>query len=107
MVRRFWVSFDLGLQGNYDSFYKWLDRQDYKDLGDRLGAKECGDNVATFVSDGSREMIAKQIKTILGPGRKARVYIITLKEGGRFFLGGRKLPPWKGYAEVEDSGEET
>jgi hypothetical protein len=38
-MTRYWLSFDLGLQGDYDSLYAWLDKQ---------GAQECGDSVATF-----------------------------------------------------------
>ena len=95
---RYWISFDLGLQGDYASLYAWLDKQ---------GAKECGDNVATLISDMSREQIAQRVTTLLSSERNPRVYIIDMKEGGKFFLGKRKFPPWKGYAEIEsDSGEE-
>ena len=34
-----WLSFDLGVNGDYDGMYTWLDA--YK-------AKECGDSMATF-----------------------------------------------------------
>lgn len=106
-MTRYWISFDLGLQGDYEQLYAWLDRQDYKERGDQRGANECGDNVATFVSDKSREQIEKELKTRLSGQRKPRIYIITTKDGGKFVFGKRKLPPWKGYAEVElDSGEE-
>jgi hypothetical protein len=97
-MSRYWISFDLGLQGNYESLYGWLDKQE---------AKECGDNLATFLSDQSREQIARQLSTLLRKERNPRLYIITMAEGGKFILGKRKFPPWKGYAEVElDSGAE-
>lgn len=105
-MARYWISFDLGLHGDYDQFYGWLDRQ---------GAKECGDSVATFVSDKTRDQITKEILTVLGKKVRniplaqvnPRIYIISLKEGGKFIFGKRKFPPWKGYAEVEvDSGDE-
>ena len=106
-MTRYWISFDLGLQGNYEDLYAWLDRQDYKDKGDRQGAKECGDNVATFVSDKSRNAIEKEVIANLGGQRNARIYIVTMAGGGKFVLGKRKFAPWKGYAEVaSDSGEE-
>jgi|SRR5580658_1352030 len=95
---RYWISFDLGLQGNYDPLYGWLDKQE---------AKECGDSVATFLSDQSRERIAKELSALLRKERNPRIYIISASEGGKFILGKRKFPPWKGYAEVElDSGVE-
>jgi hypothetical protein len=37
----FWLSFDLGLQGNYEKLYEWLDDSD---------SLECGESVATFVT---------------------------------------------------------
>ena len=106
-MARYWISFDLGLQGNYEQLYAWLDQQDYKTKGDRQGAKECGDNLATFVSSKSRSAIAKELKSRLSGQRNARVYIITMESGGKFFIGTRKFAPWKGYAEVgSDVGEE-
>jgi hypothetical protein len=95
---RYWISFDLGLQGNYEPLYGWLDRQE---------AKECGDNVATFVSDQSRDRIAHDLADILSTAGNPRVYLVSMNKGGKFILGKRKFAPWKGYAEVEvESGEE-
>jgi hypothetical protein len=53
---RYWLIYDLGLQGHYDELFAWLDQHK---------AKECGDNVATFVSNKSRQGIVKEIATIL------------------------------------------
>ena len=112
---RYWISFDLGLNGDYEPLYAWLDIQDYQERGDGQGAKECGDNLATFVSDKSREQIERELSTLLGKrARKIpaaqvnpRIYIISTKDGGKFILGKRKFAPWKGYAEVGvDSGDE-
>jgi hypothetical protein len=93
------MSFDLGLQGDYAPLFAWLDGHE---------AKECGDSMATFVADESRERIAKELSTLLQGERNARIYIISKARGGKFIFGKRKFPPWKGYAEVDaDSGEET
>jgi hypothetical protein len=99
-VPRFWLSFDLGLRGNYEELYQWLDA---------AGAHECGDNVATFVMNKTREQITAELSKILeknariyliGPGKKGRV-------AGRFVLGRRKKrPPWSGYAVAESEDEE-
>lgn len=94
---RYWVSFDLGLHGDYMELYEWLDRN---------GAKECGDSVATFVSNKTRAQIGGELSRIIGSEKKARVYIIR-KQGGRFILGKRKVAPWAGYSqEFVQSGEE-
>lgn len=94
---RYWLSFYLGLHGNYEELYEWLDAQD---------ARECGDSVASFVSEKTREMLADEIGQILGGNSKARVYLIALHEGGKFILGKRKPAPWEGYSRVSVESEE-
>jgi hypothetical protein len=75
---------------------------------DKQQAKECGENVATFRSEKSRDQIAKELRGILDLQRGPRIYIIGLQEGGRFFFGKRKVAPWAGYAQTSvDSDEET
>ena len=96
---RYWLSFDLGLRGDYQPLYAWLDQQE---------AKECGEGVATFCSNMSRDEIADKLSELFDDEKNARVYIITKALGGRFILGKRKSPPWKGYGEVEsDTGDEN
>ncbi len=92
---RYWLSFDLGLQGNYEALYVWLDN---------LRAKECGDGVATFESEKTREQLADELSEILE--KKARIYIINMKQGGKFILGKRKVAPWLGFAESTLETEE-
>lgn len=95
-MQRYWLSFDLGLRGRYEELYEWLDS---------MGAKECGDSVATFRSDKTREQIAQELSHLLD--KNSRIYIISLDHGGKFILGKRKVAPWAGYAErVVESEEE-
>jgi hypothetical protein len=42
MKKRFWLSYDLGIDGDYDGLYGWLDR---------IKAIECGDGLASFALD--------------------------------------------------------
>jgi hypothetical protein len=86
---RYWVSFDFGLGANYREFYEWLDARD---------ASECGVGVATFISSHSRDEVAAEIKQALRHQIRPRVYLISMKHGGRFVLGGRKASPWTGFA---------
>jgi hypothetical protein len=96
--KRYWLSFDLGLSGDYTSLYAWLDRQQ---------AKECGDGVATFTSDKSRKKIKSELGNLLKVRTNPRIYLISMHEGGRFIFGKRKVAPWTGYAQTSmDSGEE-
>jgi hypothetical protein len=97
-MTRYWLSFDLGLQGDYDSLYVWLDKH---------SAQECGDSVATFKSNKTREQIASELKELFDDKRKPRIYLI-MRRGGKFLLGKRKRSPWTGYADVSvASGEDV
>jgi hypothetical protein len=95
---RYWLSFDLGLHGDYDALYGWLDK---------LGALECGDSMATFKSEKSRSQLARELKTLLDEKKNPRIYIVSKNTGGKFVLGRRKArSPWTGYAEISVSGGE-
>ena len=91
---RYWFSFDLGLRGNYEQLYEWLDNME---------AKECGDSMATFVTEKTRAKIVEELSEFLD--EKARVYI-TDRHGGKFIFGKRKRASWAGYGgplfEVEE-----
>jgi hypothetical protein len=87
---RYWLSADLGLMGNYSRVYEWLDS---------LGAEECGPGLATITSTKTRDQLAAEIRRILKGAPRARVYIISMKQGGRFVVGGRKAAAWEGFAE--------
>lgn len=86
---RYWISFDLGLMGNYSRVYEWLDS---------LGAEECGPGVATITSSKTRDQLGLEIQRILKGAPRARAYVISMKQGGRFLVGGRKAAPWEGFA---------
>jgi hypothetical protein len=92
---RFWLSYDLGLRGNYEDLYEWLDRHE---------ARECGDSLATFVSSKTRMQLREEI--LMVPGMKvARLYLIGLNDSGGFIAGKRKVAPWTGYATSVESSE--
>lgn len=100
MAFRCWVSFDLGLRGEYDTVYQWLDE---------LNAKECGDSVATFVTDKTVDEISDEVSHMVGD-EKVRIYVIGRKADdsltGRFAVGHRKQAPWSGYAHREGEVDE-
>ena len=102
MRRRVWMSYDLGVQGNYTGLYAWLDRR---------GALECGDSTAVFFYEHAtsiKDEIASDMEGILGKDRRARIYIVYYDEDkghvtGAFVLNGRKAAPWVGFGT--DGGE--
>lgn len=110
MVKRFWLSYDLGIDGDYDGMYTWLDGNE---------AVECGDSVASFELEIGTAEPAKAVSAALKKHkvalrRKDRVYLIWRRDSGavtgRFIAGTRRRAPWSGYAveaseETEDAAE--
>jgi hypothetical protein len=99
-MSRFWLSYDLGLRGDYQPLYQWLDEKH---------AEECGDSVATFVTEESREDVAKSLKRIAKSG--GRFYLIGRNQKGKFiggFVAGRRIVPasWAGAAGSGVDAEE-
>ncbi len=106
MKRLIWISYDLGVRGDYQGMYAWLDAHE---------AKECGDSLAVLSFDVNSDII-KELKADLGAAlttdKRTRVYVIhqdpvTKKMKGTFLFGGRKAAPWTGYAggvSEEDEG---
>lgn len=91
-----WISYDLGVDGDYEGLYHWLDTQD---------AKECGDSAAFFQFKHGREILddlRKALKRAIKMRPKDRIYVIyPAADGGykgRFLFGTRKRSAWEGYA---------
>ena len=90
-----WISYDLGVRGDYGGLYAWLDQH---------GAKECGDSLA-LLSYEYFGVLLDSLKQDLGDAvetnKRTRMYVIyrddkTKKMKGHFLFGGRKAPPWTG-----------
>lgn len=100
--KSFWMSYDLGLKGDYTGLYTFLDS---------LDAKECGDSIAFFQKDfGDKfiEALKKEIEKYVKISKTDRIYVIysdskTKKSKGKFLYGGRKRAPWEGYATKSTS----
>ncbi len=96
--KAFWLSYDLGLKGDYNSLYTWLDNQE---------AKECGDSIAFFnfkFKNNFIEEISNSLKESLDIRKTDRFYLIYLdsddnnKIKGKFLFGNRKRAPWEGFS---------
>jgi hypothetical protein len=104
METTIWLSFDLGLKGDYEGMYAWLDAHH---------AEECGDSVAVLKWTSSAALLEElkaDIKANVNLDNKARLYVIRMadkKMRGTFLFGNRKKAPWTGYApsdaNVDDS----
>lgn len=98
--RSIWLSYDLGLQGDYASLYQWLDAH---------GAKECGDSMALVnveCGDSLKDYLKEDLGRSINIDKKTRIYIVyrdkdTGKNKGVFLFGGRREAPWTGYSSSE------
>lgn len=104
MKKFVWVSFDLGIRGDYEGIYEFLDAHK---------AKECGDKLAAFNFESKHDLIGdltKELKKSVNLDKRSRVYMIYLgddqKLKGRFLFGSRKSPPWAGHAPSHDEEED-
>lgn len=109
MKKSVWISYDLGVKGDYEGLYSWLDDHD---------AIECGNSVAfvRFEIKSESELLQKLKKDLearisFKPGD--RIYVVRNEKEksartakGSFLIGKRKSSPWEGYgSKVDDSIE--
>ena len=104
MISTIWLSYDLGVNGDYEGLYSWLDNNN---------AKECGSNVAymKYEHDGDLfEELKTDIAQKVDLNRRSRLYVVFRekdKNRGRFLNGQRKSPPWTGFgSNSEDELDE-
>ena len=96
-----WISFDLGVRGDYEGIYEFLDEND---------ARECGDSVAFLnysFTDDLVEELGEDLKQFIEPDKRTRIYVMwqdpsKKKMKGRFVFGRRKKPRWSGYGGSDD-----
>jgi hypothetical protein len=106
MTKTVWVSFDLGVSGDYEGMYAWLDNR---------AGKECGDSLAVIQFEPQRDLVS-ELKNDLGNSvelnKKSRIYIVYKSDDGKvkgtFLYGTRRQAPWTGYgASAEESSDES
>lgn len=96
-----WMSYDLGVRGDYPGLYKWLDIRK---------AKECGNSIAFFHyeydSDLDKEL-KKDLEENIEFKNGDRIYIVSeillnnkKRIRGKFIIGNRKASPWEGYSPI-------
>lgn len=111
---------DFAAGADFTRLFAWLDS---------MGAKECGEGVAAFRSDADRSSLENRLRSLVSPrgvrapnvGRRnrpdstdprARLYLVGQGDNGqgtigRFISGGRKRPPWDGWATNMEDIEES
>jgi hypothetical protein len=104
MRHRIWLSFDLGVRGDYEGMYEFLDAH---------GAKECGDSMGTFWYEYQGDLLKslmRDLKSAVATDKRSRVYVVYPrtdgKHTGKFVIGSRKAPPWAGHAQSTEDEED-
>lgn len=104
MKSTIWLSYDLGVRGDYDGMYSWLENH---------GAKECGSSVAFLKSYEFEDDLLECLKADIGEAvtldRRSRIYVIfhdrnNGRPRGRYVVGRRKAPPWTGFGDDPEEG---
>ena len=103
-TKTFWLSFDLGIRGDYNNLYKWLDKNE---------AIACGNNLAFikfhYQTADPKSELEKSLKDDVKFNQNDQIYLVWSddenKTKGRFIVGGRKPAPWKGY-HIEETTQE-
>jgi hypothetical protein len=94
MKEAVWISFDLGVSGDYEGLLAWFASHD---------AQECGDSLA-FISYAPKanlvDELGKEIKKAVEVNKRSRIYVICRAEDskvkGTFLFGNRRQAPWTG-----------
>lgn len=96
MHKALWLGFDLGVRGDYEGLYAWLDAHQAKDCGDSLAYLEYE------YSNALEDELTQELRAAVTVSKNTRIYVIWHDDDGRirgrFLLGGRKSAPWSGYA---------
>jgi hypothetical protein len=98
-----WLSFDLGIRGDFEGMYQFLGEHD---------AKECGDSMGAFWFEYKKDALAelkKKLEEAVSLDKRSRIYVIHHKGDkyvGKFIVGKRRSPPWSSYIPSPDQGED-
>lgn len=95
----FWIMFDLGVKGDYQNAYRWLDNHK---------AVECGNDLAavpdySYAEDFLKELTA-DLSSSINIEKKDKIYVIYKNESGqpvgKFIFGNRRFPRWAGCGDL-------
>jgi hypothetical protein len=105
MKQSVWLSYDLGVRGDYPGLYQWLDG---------LDAVECGNSMAFLKIDVTDEDLIEKLKSEINKNVEIkngeRFYVIYKRDdgscAGKYIFGNRKANPWEGYKQKPTSEDE-
>ena len=100
-----WISYNLGIKGDYTGLYQWLDTHN---------GMECGNGTAFIKYEYQKEFISElksDLKENVEIKGADRIYIVyndveNNKTVGKFLFGNRKAAPWTGFAPSNETTED-
>ena len=103
------LNYDLGLKGDYQSLYRFLDNHDALDCGNFNSALEIEVSKDDF--DVIVEEVTDSIRKVVEFSQSDRIYITVTDSSnqmrGRFINGNRKRAVWEGYGDVAPSDSDV
>lgn len=108
MNKTIWVSYDLGMKGDYEGMYNWLDRNNAVERGYNLALiKDYAIDQEISTDEELKNYLKEQIQNFVAIGKSDRIYIMWkgLSDGklkGAFIFGGMKAAPWTGFYQKNE-----
>lgn len=100
------LNFDLGIRGDYDNLYIFLDKNNAIDCGNSNCVFQYKFSGSDLNYDDKFNQILDSINKVVTFSKNDRIYVIVHNEEGnpkgKFIIGQRKTPVWDGYAIKED-----
>jgi len=100
MRRGVWIYFDLGINGDYEGIYEWLDNHN---------AHACGEHLAFVRYEFNNDLFEElkgDIETQVNLVNKNHIYVVFKDEAGnvvgKFLVGKRMKAPWIGYGSADE-----
>jgi hypothetical protein len=105
MIIGLWISYDLGVEGDYQGLYGWLDSKKALECGDSMAFMKMKLNSYESLIDD----IKRELKESVSLKKGDRIYLICFDNKkiirGRFILGKRKRSPWEGFSSEGETLE--
>tara|TARA_R110001592_G_scaffold9723_6_gene51511 strand:+ start:866 stop:1189 length:324 start_codon:yes stop_codon:yes gene_type:complete len=103
------LNYDLGIRGNYDKLYAFLDNQDALDCGNANCAFQFDFRGSALNHNDKFKQLEEELEKTMTFEKKDRIYVIVYNtEGeprGKFLFGQRKTPIWDGYGTKEQDDD--
>lgn len=103
------LNYDLGIRGDYDKLYVFLDTYEASDCGNSNCVFQYKFNGKDLTHNEKFEQLSTKLSETITFSRTDRIYVIVHDEHGKpkgkFLFGQRKTPIWDGYAVKEDDSD--